>query len=239
MANEAPDSRSRRSSWLAHPALLLVLTAALTGLLVPWFTNRWEARDKQVEASRAATSLELEVKSKIVSHMGTSSAKFLSAIEVGVIDKAGARAPEARAEARAEYRALKTASLEIASQLAAYFPRSRPQVAWRDFTYSLRNAYLLLGEPPGRARNQWLDKLNRYLDKKPKALDGLCFPSTSPHFAEDIRELVLAFQNKQAVVVREVTESNTVLTGTPTRDFNVKRRYYDPTKRRPCDLYFS
>ena len=37
-------------------------------------------------------------------------------------------------------------------------------VRWRDYTYSLRNAYIMLTAPVGRARNNWLDRLNRYLD---------------------------------------------------------------------------
>ncbi len=145
MADDAPDKRGRLSRSLAHPASLLLLTAVLTGLLAPWITNRWEARDRQVEAQRAAseralesrrTALqrELDVKAAIVSRIGTASATFLSAIEVRVIDAAGP-------EADAEYRTLRKASLEIGSQLAAYFPRSRPVVRWRDYTYSLRNAF--------------------------------------------------------------------------------------------------
>ena len=242
MADDAPDSRRRLSRSLAHPASLLVLTAILTGLLAPWITNRWEARDKQVEAQRAAserqletrraaTQRELEVKSLIVSRIGTASATFLSAIEVGLIDRN-------RPEAQAEYRTLKESALEIGSQLAAYFPKSRPVVRWRDYTYSLRNAYLLLTGPVGRARNRWLDRLNRYFDVAPKQLDGLCFGSDHPLFDGDLRELVLAFQNKEEAIVREVVASKTVLTGTPTRDVNVPRKNYDRTKRRPCDAYF-
>jgi hypothetical protein len=242
MANEAPETRRPLSRWLAHPASLLVLTAILTGLLAPWITNRWEARDKQVEAQRAtlerqletrraAMQRELEVKSAIVSRIGTASATFLSAIEVGVVDAAGP-------QARAEYRAFKTSALEIASQLAAYFPSSQPVVRWRDYTYSLRNAYVLLTTAVGRARNVWLDRLNRYLDVLPKQLDGLCFARTRPEFATDLRELVLAFQNKEEAVVREVVASATVLTGRPTRDRNVPRKHYDPEQNRPCDPYF-
>lgn len=242
MADDPPP-RSGLAGSLAHPASLLVLTAVLTGLLVPWITNRWEERDRRIEAaraatereleaSRAATERELEVKAAIVSRIGVASATFLSAVEVGSIDAGGA-------EARSEYRALKTSALEIGSQIAAYFPNSRPVVRWRDYTYSLRNAYVLLTSPVGRPRNVWLDRLNRYLDVGPKQYEGLCFASTRPEFAADLRELVLAFQRKEEAVVREVVASETVLTGTPTPDVDVPRRNYDRTRRRPCDAYFS
>jgi len=227
---------------LAHPAFLIVLTAALTGLLAPWITNRWEQRDKRIEAHRvlaeqqlaarrALASRELELTSGLVGRIGGASAQFLSAIEVHVIDRPSPAAA-------AEYRALKTASLEIASQLAAYFPGSLPESRWRDYTYSLRNAYILLTTPVGRPRNLWLDRLNRYLDVAPTQLDGLCFPRTSPEFQTDLRELVVALQNKEQGIVRDVTSSRSVLTGTPTRDVNVPRLHYDPSQRRPCDAYF-
>ena len=170
------------------------------------------------------------MQSAIVSRVGTASADFLSAMEVGVI---AGRGPEAQAACRR----LQTASLEIASQLAAYFPRSRPAVRWRDYTYSLRNAYLLLNTRVGRARNRWLDPLNRYLDYPATQFDGSA-PARRPVFAQDTRELVVALQSKEAEVVREIADSATVLTGTPTPDRNVPRRLYDPTQRTPCNRYF-
>ena len=241
MATDEPESRGRLARSLAHPASLIVLTAVLTGLLAPWITNRWEKRDKEVESSRAMherelaerrldAQRELAVKTALLSRIGASSAAFLSAIEVGAIHEDNA--------ARPEYRALKTASLEIGSQLAAYFPRSRPFVRWRDYTYSLRNAYLLFTSPPGRARNRWLYRLNQYLDVDQTQYDGLCFPRASAVFAEDLRELVIALQKKEEAVVRDVVDSRTILTGTPTRDVNVPRTTFDPTQRTPCNRYF-
>jgi hypothetical protein len=241
MANEAPEPRGRLASGLAHPASLILLTAVLTGLLAPWITSRWEARDKKVEAQRAAserqleargaaTERELEVKSAIVRRIGTASAAFLSAIEVGVIDASGP-------EARAEYRALKAASLEIGSQLAAYFPHSLPLARWRDYTFSLRNAYLLLTTQSRRERSRWLDKLNLYLDKPAKHFAGLCLDKNkNASFDQHLRVLVLAFQKKEEALVRDVAASKTVLTGTPTPDKNVKRLwYFDNPQHRPCD----
>jgi hypothetical protein len=242
MPTDEPESRGRLAKAFAHPAALIVLTAALTGLLAPWITNRWEERDKRVEEARAASERrladsrqdeqrELAVKTALLSRIGTSSATFLSAIEVGMI-RAGGK------ESRDEYRALQTASLEIASQLAAYFPRSRPSVRWRDYTFSLRNTYLLLTSPPGRARNPWLYALNRYLDVDQTQHDGLCFPATRPEYAEDLRKLVIALQKKEQTVVRTVADSDTVLTGTPTVDVNVPRKTFKATQRTPCNRYF-
>jgi hypothetical protein len=241
MADEAPKPRGRLASVLAHPAALIVLTAVLTGLLAPWITSRWEARDKkvaeqraaserQLEARAAARQRELEVKSAIVNRIGTSTAAFLSAIEVGAIDRSRVK------EATAEYRALKTASLEIGSQLAAYFPNSLPVVRWRDYSFSLRNLYLVLtANEAGRARNPWLDDLNRFLDVTPGQYDGLCLTKGRARFNQDIREIVLALQRREELIVRAVVASHTVLTGTPTRDVNVKRHNYKAGQKLPCD----
>jgi hypothetical protein len=170
------------------------------------------------------------VKSAIVRQIGTASAAFLSAIEVGVIDASGP-------EARAEYRALKTASLEIGSQLAAYFPHSLPLSRWRDYTFSLRNAYVLLTAKAPRERSRWLDKLNLYFDRPSKHFAGLCLDrKKNASFDQHLRVLVLAFQSKEEELVSDVAASGTVLTGKPTPDEDVERPWYlNNTPNRPCD----
>jgi hypothetical protein len=194
---------------------------------VPWVTNRWEARDKGVEAHRVAAERELEVKSALVSKIGAASAGFLSAVEVGLIEPG-------RTEAPGEYRALKTASLEIASQLAAYFPASGPEVDWRDYTFSLRNAYLALTSEAGSPRSRWLHLLNRYFDRPPDAFAGLCSSAGSQAYARDLRVITLAFQHKEEAVVREISASPTVLTGTPTPDVTVPARIFKESQPKPC-----
>jgi hypothetical protein len=213
----------------------------LTGLLAPWVTSRWEERDKkvaerravserQLEARAASRQRETEVKSAIVKSIGTSTAIFLSAIEVGAIDRSRLE------EASAEYRTLKTASLEIGSQLAAYFPNSLPVVRWRDYSFSLRNLYLVLtSKNTGRARNPWLDDLNRHLDQTPGQYDGLCLEKGRARYDQDLREIVLALQKREEQIVRAVVASNTILTGTPTPDVSVKRHNYKAGQKPACD----
>jgi hypothetical protein len=142
---------------------------------------------------------------------------------VGVIDASG------RAEARGEYRSFRTVSLQIASQLAAYFPRSGPEVDWDDYTFSLRNIYLALTSEPGRARNQWLHWLNRYFDLPPETLVGLCSSTR-----RGLRQVVLRFQHKEEEVVREIVASPTVLTGTPTPDVTVAAKRFEEGQPGTC-----
>ena len=103
-----------------------------------------------------------------------------------------------------------------------------------------RNTHTPLPTPLGRARKPHLKKHNLYFyphqkNKKPTALSS---PSTNPNFDTGLRELVLAFENKEEAVVRDVADSPTVLTGKPTRDRNVPKEHYVKTQRRPCDAYF-
>jgi hypothetical protein len=123
----------------------------------------------------------------------------------------------------------------IASQLAAYFPRSGPERDWRDYTFSLRNIYLALMFPSGQPRSQWLHLLNRYLNKAPKAFVGLCFTSADKRYPRDLRELTLAFQHKEEAIVREIADSPTVLTGTPSPDRTVAPTTFKEDQPRPCD----
>lgn len=218
IADDEPNHRPRFVGALRHPAVLIILTAMLTGLLAPWVTNRWQVAqrraDEQVGEARAATQRELEVKSAIVIQIGTTSADFVSALELGVIKQNAPKAP-------AEYRALMTASLTIGSQVAAYFPGS-PEGhdslvvhRWRDYTFSLRDAYFLLTSNQGDDRNDWLQRLNKYLDRGPEHFIGLCFEGTEA-FNRHLRRLALDYKKREEELVGAVTGSETILTGTPT-----------------------
>jgi hypothetical protein len=228
MAHE-PDPRdllSRISAFLSHPAFLIVLTAAATGVLAPYITSSLAAHDKQVQAASAAAAKELAVESQVVNQIGTASAGFLSAIELGVVT------PSAGAQAQSEYRAMRTASFEIESELAAYFtipkkgdsppPESQPIKAWGNYTFSLRNLYLVLTTAQGAAREPWINWLNKYFDYPPKKLAALCDETAKQKnaFPDGLRELTLAFQNHEQAIVGNIMASPTTLTGTPTAYVN-------------------
>jgi len=215
----ATDDPPRKREWLTelarHPAVLLILTALLTGLLVPLVTRQWERHDKAVEARRAdnarelevrraENAKELEVKTALVRQIGVSSARFLAAAETADF----VNRPRALDNA---YREFEEASFDIGSQLAAYFPSSMLSRRWGDFAYSIRNAYNILVARPGRARNLWLSRLSGYFRVAPINLDGLCFPAENDVHATDLRKLVLRFQEREAVVVASVVEAGFAL----------------------------
>lgn len=228
MAGKADrPERGRLGAFAAHPAFLLALTAALTGLLVPWITSRWEQRDKAVEARRLAEEKELETKTALVLQIGTTSARFLAAAET----------VDLRNQPRAldtPYRAFQESSFAIGSQLAAYFPNSELSQTWADYAYSIRNAYnLLIAEP--KARNLWLARLSGYLDISPTVIDGLCFDARDASFAGGLRTLVRQLQEREAIVVADVVGAEFALdeSGAHTRR---RPTAFPPLSadRRPC-----
>jgi hypothetical protein len=228
------QSKNEFSAFFSHPAVLILLTALLTGLLAPWITNRWTERDKKVEAHRLAIQQALDVKSKIVDKIGTTSAGFLGAVETGRIQGR---------HGFVVYRALKIASFQVGSQLAAYFHEtdttrmSQPMRDWLDYTYNLRNTYELLTTPSGLARNHWLKRIEFYFNTPPsnyRVFKPLCKKNSS-RFQANLRLLVLKFENREQRIVSDVAASPTVLTGTPFPYTPSARHYtYGPLQKKPC-----
>lgn len=231
----APQVRGGIGGALAHPAMLLVVAAVLTGLLVPWITNRWEERDKAVAAARAAEERELAIKVDLVTAIGSSTARFLAAVEA-----AGGRRTARVDEA---YEAFQTSSLETSSKLAAYFREPDQLEAWTNFVFTIRNVYALLGTDVGRPRNRLVSLLSRYFRVQPVSLDGLCFATTSPHFTEDLRELVLKLQGAELRIVDRVAARSPTLSphdSAATRFQPVARAApLGARASQPCDRYFG
>jgi hypothetical protein len=233
MASE--DDRPERgplSKFGAHPAVLLALTAALTGLLAPWITSRWEQRDKAVEIRRIENEKELEVKTSLVRQIGVSSARFLAAAETTDL------ANQPRGLDRA-YREFEESAFDIGSQLAAYFPNSALPKTWADFAYSARNAYNILVARPGRKRNLWLARLSGYFGVAPITLDGLCFPAGEDVYTGSLRKLVLRFQQREAIVVAGVVREKFALRGSEAEALQ-QATPLPPlsSDRHPCNRYF-
>src|SRR5688572_15919458 len=57
-----------------YPLILLLVGAGVTSLLIPWFTNRWQDRRKQLE-------IKVDLVSKITEVYGSMSAKVVVSTE--------------------------------------------------------------------------------------------------------------------------------------------------------------
>jgi hypothetical protein len=235
VAGDEQPARARLSRFASHPAVLLLLTACVTAGLVPWITNRWEQRDKAVEAVRVQKEKELDVKTALVRQMGVSSARFLADVET--LDPT--RAPGGL---NAAYSAFEQASFDIRSQLAAYFPESALPRRWDDFAYSIRNTYTLLRARPGRERNPSLVLLSQAFKIPPVTIDGLCFAAGEPDYVEDLGELIVRFAKREAFLVRAVIAGRfgaPVSQAEASEPTSPRRRLVASDPRHPCNRYFS
>jgi hypothetical protein len=176
--------------------MLILVTAVLSGLLVPLITDQWTKREKAVQTQRADREKALAIKTSLVREIGTASADFLASADT-------VRLQDARALDR-PYRSFARSSYDIASQIAAYFDsKEQPslQQRWTNFGFSIRNAYQLFSAPPGRARNLWVARLSAYFAIPSTIIDGLCSAAGKDVFESARRILVLRFQQREGVIV--------------------------------------
>lgn len=241
LAENAKPPRTSIGAFFAHPATLLlvagVITALLSGLLVPSVTRRWQNHDKELERRSAILHEELGVKSRLVNLIGEASANFLGASQLRAYVEPSPATGLGKYD-RAYVR-WSISSAKIASELAAYFrPRSKPARRWRNFSHNMRNTYFLVRDQRGDEREHWLDEVNAYLtvnrkrlNDNRKLLDGIIFarpvdrpvkrkgdeqrdrPGTSRNqtYEAALRTLVQQIQNKEASVVNEIVDAKSAL----------------------------
>ncbi len=187
MGDGTPPSPTKSHwSWLAHPLLLLLVgalvTAGITGLVVPSITRGWQNHDTA-----------LKIRSDLVARMGTSVSAFLAAAEADAVSTANDR----QKDLDRAYREWEVDSAEIDSQMLAYFPRAeadagnrwpeahclgkRPEStitadeSWREYACAIAGVYYLFSAPASRYGKQdtWLRRLTAYLRVPRKNVDGV------------------------------------------------------------------
>jgi len=214
LEGHAKPPRSPIGAFFAHPASLLLIagaiTALLSGLLVPYITRSWQNHDRELERRSAILHEEVGVKSHLVNLIGGATANFLGASQLR------SYAEPAQVAGLSEYdRAYvrwSISSAEIASQLAAYFPKSSAEGKWRNFSQNMRNTYFLVRDHKGDERLHWLMLVRQYLHVdlerikgiRHKPLDGA---SRNQTYEAALRRLLLEIQKKETSVVSVVVDS--------------------------------
>lgn len=210
----AKPSRSPIGAFFAHPASLLLIagaiTALLSGLLVPYITRSWQNHDRKLERNSAIRHEELGVQSDLVKLIGRATADFLGASQLRPYAEPSPATGLTNYD-RAYVR-WSTSSAEIASQIAAYFPKSSAQRRWNGFSQNMRNTYLLVRNHPGDERKEWLKRVSNYLEINPKVVDGvydspLAGESRNQTYEAALRSLLLAIQKKESLVVSDIVEA--------------------------------
>jgi hypothetical protein len=214
LEGHAKPPRSPIGAFFAHPASLLLIagaiTALLSGLLVPYITRSWQNHDRELERRGAILHEELGVKSHLVNLIGGTTANFLGASQLR------AYAEPAHVTGLSEYdRAYvrwSISSAEIASQLAAYFPKSSAEQKWRNFSQNMRNTYFLVRDHRGDERPHWLMLVRQYLHVDRQRVHGILHKpldgtSRNQTYEAALRTLLLEIQKKETSVVSVIVDS--------------------------------
>ena len=214
LEGDAKPPRSTIGAFFAHPASLLliagVITALLSGLLVPYVTRSWQNHDRELERRGEILHEELGIKCGLVNLIGGATANFLGASQLH------SYAAPARDTGLSEYdRAYvrwSISSAEIASQLAAYLPDSSAERKWRNFSQNMRNTYLLLRDHPGDERPHWLAQVLRYLPVDRQGINGILHKpldgtSRNQTYEAALRTLLLEIQKKERFIVSVIVAS--------------------------------
>jgi hypothetical protein len=218
LEKDANHSRSPVGAFFAHPASLLLvagaITALLSGLLVPYITRSWQNHDKTLERRSTMLHEEVGIKSHVVNLIGVATANFLGASQVRpYAEPAHVTGLSNYDDAYVRW---SISSAEVASQLAAYFPRSPAERKWRYFSQNMRNTYLLVRDHKGDERQHWLKRVGDYLDVDLQQINGirhnpLAGTSRNQTYEAALRKLLLEIQKKETSIVSVVVDSRSSL----------------------------
>lgn len=117
---------------LAHPMIILLVGAALTGLIIPLITRRWQDRQKA-----------LELKTELVSELSQAIMEIV--LSVQFVQMQSQYMDQEKLDQA--YLAWETRSAVIGTKLQAYFPETTIPAEWTRFSEVVTNFYALLGMP--------------------------------------------------------------------------------------------
>lgn len=124
------QSTTNAEKFFSHPLLILILGAIITGLLFPFFTNRWQSRQKDLE-------LQLQLKLDLIKQINE------SIIQTVMTSLFAWRPLTSDDEITTVYRKWEISSSEIESDMEAYFPNTEIRKIWHDYSEVLKDFYTL------------------------------------------------------------------------------------------------
>ena len=126
------DVMSAVKEVLAHPLLLLLLGAILTGLVIPRVTRGWHTHQKA-----------LEIKTELVSELSKAIMEMIMAVQYARLGAVG----QTQADFDAAYSKWEIASSVIGTKLHAYFPQTLIPATWEGFAEQVTDFYAIEGVP--------------------------------------------------------------------------------------------
>jgi hypothetical protein len=138
------SNTSTAEQWLAHPFVLLIIGASISGILIPLFTRRWQDHQK-----------ELEVKVGLVNKINESLTDIITAIKLVDCKIPGFD----KAALGTAYKEWEKSNAVIRSQLRAYFSNTNLEQDWNNYSQLIFKLYSLLEKTDSIGRKQLLQEI--------------------------------------------------------------------------------
>lgn len=166
---------------LAHPLLILVTGALLSGWVIPRVTRSWHTHQKA-----------LEIKTELVSELSKSIMEMIMAVQYARLKAVG----QTQADFDAAYSKWEIASSVIGTKLHAYFPQTLIPGVWESFSERITDFYAIEGVPLNERR-----KFESELWKK------LRQPGTLPEDDAGWLELKNAILRRKGQILQSILEA--------------------------------
>lgn len=166
-------------SLLGHPLTILLLGAAISGVLVPWLTRRWQNHQKS-----------LEIKTDLVSELSKAIMQFVMAIQFAHLRSVS----QTQADFDAAYRDWEVQHSVLHTKLEAYYPNSEIPERWAGIAERLTDLYALEGASSNENRTAGELALWKKLD------GGDILPGNHPGWLQ----LKNAILEKKAAIIRDI-----------------------------------
>jgi hypothetical protein len=125
---------------LSHPFIVLIAGAILTGLLLPFLTNRWQSRQKDLELQ---LQLKLDLLKRINQSVTQTIMSSISAWSILSATSNGELRDKEQQERNSMYRKWEISSAEIESDIETYFPNTDMGKRWYEYSEVLSAFYFL------------------------------------------------------------------------------------------------
>jgi hypothetical protein len=121
-------SREEIAAFFAHPVILLIIGALLSGLLFPIFTNRWQIHQKGIE-----------IRVNLIGRMSQTIMGMVTMIDT-IINKKPSEEWN-KEELTKEYRKLRVDGAAIWAELESYFPNQEIGMKWSNLLEEIESFY--------------------------------------------------------------------------------------------------
>jgi hypothetical protein len=141
-------------SWLAHPLLLLVVGAIVTGVLVPSFTGKWQR-------NQTAQDMKTQVIGDVTNAVSIPMTQ-LSVTQNPVLAGGGNGPNTGQGSVAGTYSAFLTKGNSVDSEIKAYFPQDKIPVHWENLQGLLQNYYLLTYANNPQLKARYVESIQHY-----------------------------------------------------------------------------